>query len=262
MQSARRLVPYPFSYATIQMMLKDGGVCGTMGSIFARGHNTLGIPASQATQPGHCAVAFFRYLPQTKTYQCQGGQYATGGDEKTGPFTPWPFAPQFRRINRSGGYEIEFHDRKPMVYHQSVAWGVNYGLRSYLDATIVHAVFWRLPEERRRFEGMKLLESGLARNPYHFLLIDAGLETARTPQEHLRIWEKLLEALSSADGKPGCPVDGLYNDTVKTRIFARIAKLPVPENSACVRKVLAFLEKEHCGHQATLEAYREAVKGS
>ncbi|MEO1843602.1 MAG: hypothetical protein ABGZ37_04915, partial [Akkermansiaceae bacterium] len=63
MQSARRLKPYAFSYATIQMMLKDGGVCGTMGSIAARGGNTLGLPSCQATQPGHCAVVSFHFNP-------------------------------------------------------------------------------------------------------------------------------------------------------------------------------------------------------
>ena len=58
MQSARRLCPYPFSYHTCQMMFKDGGVCGTMAEIAARTDNALGIPASTAGQPGHCADPF------------------------------------------------------------------------------------------------------------------------------------------------------------------------------------------------------------
>ena len=73
MQSARRLKPYPFTYATIQMMLKDGGVCGTMGSISARGHTILGVPSCQAVQPGHCAVVYFQYDSKGNSYSCKGG---------------------------------------------------------------------------------------------------------------------------------------------------------------------------------------------
>ncbi len=258
MQSARRLKPYAFSYATIQMMLKDGGVCGTMGSIAARGGSNLGIPSCQATQPGHCAFVSFRFDPKTNTYRCEGGQYATGGDEKTGPFTPWPFDDRFRRSNRTGGYEIEFHNRKPMVYHQCLAWALNYDRTGFLDATIAHSVFRLLPEEQRKSGGMKLLESGVTLNPYHVLLVDAAQDTASTPQEQIRFWNTFLEALSSAKGKPGCPTEGLYNTTVKNRMFKRIARMAVPKDPATARKVLAFLERVKCPDQKILEAYRKA----
>ena len=258
MQSARRLKPYSFSYATIQMMLKDGGVCGTMGSIAARGGSNLGIPSCQATQPGHCAFVSFRFDPKAKTYRCEGGQYATGGDEKTGPFTPWPFDDRFRRNNRTGGYEIEFHNRKPMIYHQCLAWGVNYDLSGFLDATIAHSVFRLLPEEQRKAHGMKMLESGLALNPYHFLLVDAAQENATTPQDQIRFWKQFLKALSATKDKPGCPTEGLYNTTVKDRMFKRIARMPVPKNPATAREVLAFLESAKCKDQKVLEAYRKA----
>jgi hypothetical protein len=260
MQSARRLTPYPFTYATIQIMLKDGGVCGTMGSISARGHNTLGIPACQATQPGHCAMVAFRFDPKTGTYRCQGGQYATGGDEKTGPFTPWPFASKFRRINRRNGYEIEFHNRKPMVYHQSLAWGVNCGLGPYLDGIMAHAVFGLLPKNQRQAQGVKLLKSGLALNGYNVLLVDAAQDAASTPQEQILIWKTFLEALKSSAGKPGCPTGGLYNTTVKNRMFDRISRLPIPKDKKSVGSVLSFLEDEKCSHAKTLEAYRRALK--
>ncbi len=261
MQSARRLKPHPFTYATIQMMLKDGGVCGTMGAISSRSHNTLGIPASQATQPGHCAMVAYRYDPESNTYRCKGGQYATGGDDKTGPFTPWPFEDVFKRIGRKGGYEVSFHQRKPMVYHQSVAWAVNHGVRSYLDSTMAYAVFRLLPEDQRRTRGVKLLESGLALNPYNFLLVDAAQNTAATPQEQMRFWKSFQRALTSSGGKPGCPTEGLYNTTVKNKMFARIAKLPVPEDRRAVGEVLAFLEEEKCDIPAALAAYRLALDG-
>ncbi len=262
MQSARRLKPYPFTYATIQMMLKDGGVCGTMGSISARSHNTLGVPSSQATQPGHCAVVFFQYDSKNNTYRCKGGQYASAGDEKTGPFTPWPFENVFKRSGRKNGYEIAFHNRKPMVYHQSLAWGVNYGLRPYHDATIAHAVFRLLPEELRQADGMKLLESSMSMNPYHFLIVNAAQKTAASPQEQIRFWNQFVSALSSANGKPGCPTEGLYKKTIKNSMFARIAGLPVPKEKKSARKVLSFLESVKCENKKVLDSYRKFLTGS
>ncbi len=261
MQSARRLKPHPFSYATIQMMLKDGGVCGTMGAISSRSHNTLGIPASQAVQPGHCAMVAFRFDPKSKTYRCQGGQYATGGDDKTTPFTPWPFEDGFRRTGRKNGYEISFHQRKPMVYHQSVAWAVNYDVQSYLDSTMAYAVFRLLPEDQHETHGVKLLESGLGLNPYNFLLVDAIQNTMASPREQIRFWRSFRAMLTAAAGKPGCPTEGLYHTTVKNKMFARIAKLPVPEDREAVGEVLAFLEEEECEIPAAMVAYRLASDG-
>ncbi|MEE3219690.1 MAG: hypothetical protein VX257_05475 [Planctomycetota bacterium] len=260
MQSARRLKPYLFSYATVQMMLKDGGVCGTMASISARGHATLGIPATQATQPGHCAMVAFRYDPRNNTYRCEGGQYATGGDDKTGPFTPWPFEREFKRIGRTGGYEISFHHIKPMVYHQSLAWGVNRGFPPYLDGTVAFAIFRLLPEDQRRMHGTKLLESGLALNPYNFLLLDAAQAAAATPQEQMQLWKTFVASLKSAAGKPGCPTEGFYTATVKSRTFNRIAGQPVPKDKKSVGDILAFLEKENFSNAATLSAYRRALE--
>jgi len=261
MQSARRLKPHPFTYATIQMMLKDGGVCGTMGAISSRSHNTLGIPSSQAIQPGHCAMVAFQYDPKSKTYSCQGGQYATGGDERTTPFTPWPFEDVFRRTGRRNGYEVSFHQRKSMVYHQSVAWAVNYGVQSYLDSTMAYSVFRLLPESERQTHGARLLKSALALNPYNFLLVDAAQDTLATPQGQIRFWRSFQAALASAAGKPGCPTEGLYNTTVKNRMLAKIARLPVPEDKGAAREVLAFLEEEECEMPAALVAYRVALDG-
>ena len=261
MQSARRLKPHPFTYGTIQMMLKDGGVCGTMGAISSRSHCILGIPASQASQPGHCAMVAYRYDPKSKTYSCKGGQYATGGDDKTTPFTPWFGEDLVKRIRRRGGYEVSFHQRKPMVYHQSVAWAVNHGTRSYLDSTLAHAVFRLLPETERRKKGVKLLESGLALNPYNFLLVDAAQATAPTPQEQIGFWKAFLASLQAIADKPGCPTEGLYNRTVKNRMFTRISKLPVPEDRQIARDVLTFLKEEECAIPSALVAYRLALEG-
>jgi len=261
MQSARRLKPYPFTYATVQMMLKDGGVCGSMGAISSRSHNTLGIPASQAIQPGHCAMVAFHYDPKTGTYSCKGGQYATGGDEKTTPFTPWPFENVFNRTGRKNGYEISFHNRKPMVYHQSIAWGLNHGPASYYDSILTHAVFRHLPEDQQKTHGIRLLASGLERNPYSFLLVDEAQAALTSPREQIAFWKGLLASLQSAGNNPGCPAGGLYNTTIKSRMFARIAELPVPGDQRVAREILTVLEAENCGLPAPLVAYRLAVYG-
>ena len=259
MQSARRLKPYPFTYATIQMMLKDGGVCGTMGSISARGHNILGVPSCQAVQPGHCAVVYFQYDPKGGSYSCKGGQYATGGDEKTGPFTPWPFDSSFKRTGRKNGYEIAFHNRKPMVYHQSLAWGVNYGVRSYLDATIAHVVFNMIPPQMQKDKGFQLLKSTISMNPYHFLVVNAAQDAAPSVQGQIQFWNQFVSTLSSAAEKPGCPTEGLYKKSVKSRMFARIANFPVPKEKQSARNILSFLEGLKCDNKQIMDAYRNAL---
>ena len=260
MQSARRLKPYPFTYATIQMMLKDGGVCGTMGSISARGHNVLGIPSCQATQPGHCAVVFFRHGPETGTFRCEGGQYATGGDDKTGPFTPWPFEREFRRSKRTSGHEIEFRGIKKMIYHQSLAWGVNYGLSAYHDGTIAHALYRLLPGEARQQAGKKLLHHAISRNPYHLLVVDTVVSSADSPQALAESGKILRTSLARAKGKRGCPTDGLYVTTLRNKFFDRIAKLPVPKDAREAGGVFAFLQAEKCDRQELLQRYRKASR--
>ena len=240
-------------------MLKDGGVCGTMGSISARGHNTLGVPSCQATQPGHCAVVFFRHGPETGTFRCEGGQYATGGDEKTGPFTPWPFEREFRRNKRTSGHEIEFRGIKKMIYHQSLAWGINQGSAAYHDGTVAHAVYLLLPEEPRRRDGWKLLHNTIARNPYHLLVIDKAIAMTETPQAQVGLWGLFRSALATVEGKPGCPTDGLYVTTVRDKVINRIATLPVPENLEDANQVLGFLQDEKCDRADVLERYRLAL---
>lgn len=247
MQSARRLRPYAFTYGSIQMMFKDGGVCGAMANISARSHNILGIPACTAAQPGHCAMVAFGYSRKSKTYNCHGGQYATGGHDRTYPHTRWFFG--------------DVDARRPMVYHQSIAWAVNYGIRSYVDSTMAYTVFRLLPDAERKAKGAKLLKSGLAINPYNFLLTDAAQAAATTPRGQMRFWQTFQAALAAARGKPGCPAEGLYNKTVKARMYAKITKLPVPKDKPALDEVYAFLQKEKCESPATLIVYRVAIEG-
>ena len=261
MQSARRLKPHPYTYHTIQMMLKDGGVCGTMGAISARNHVALGIPACQAIQPGHCAMVAFRYDEKTKRFICKGGQYATGGDEKTTPFARWYFGDQAKKYARRPGFGVQPNPRKPMVYHQSIAWAINHGVAKFLDSTMAHAVYQLLDEPERTGAGRALLTNAIAINPYNFVAVDAAQAAAATPVEQVDFWRTFQTLLRAAGETAGCKTEGLYATTVKTKVFASIAKLPVPSDKSEAKEVYAFCQAEKCDAPAAMVKYRLAAEG-
>jgi hypothetical protein len=246
MQSARRLAPYPFTYGSIQMMFKDGGVCGTMGNIGARSNIITGIPSCTAGQPGHCCVITFGFDLKTRTFNCHGEQYATGGDAETFPHTPWYFG--------------DIDAGRPMVYHQSVAWGVNCNLPGYLDALLAYQLYRQLPDDLRQKHGLAFLDSALARNPYSFLLVDAAQEVADSAPKQIMVWWKLRERLLMAGRMPGCPADGLYNQTIKKRLYEKLAKLPVPAKDIAA-KIYRTLLEERCEDAALVANYQLAVEG-
>ncbi len=242
---ARRLTPYAFNYNSVQMMLKDGGVCGVMANIATRSYLSLGVPASTAGQPGHCALIRFGYNPKNDTYGCGGEQYATAGDGGTNPHVPWYFG--------------DVDHPAPMVYHQSVAWSVNYDLQRYLDSMVAHTFYKRLPEADRKAHGQELLRSAAALNPYNFLLANDAIGNAAEPADAVAYWTTLKPLL--ANGKPGCPADGLYNATIKNSLFAKLAALPTPADATAAGKILAFLQDEKCNNEQALTAYKVAAQG-
>lgn len=246
MQSARRLSPHPFTYGTYQMMAKDGGVCGTMANMGVRTYNTLGIPSCTAGQPGHCALILFAYDPKKSLYECRGGQFATGGPEKTSPHTPYPFG--------------DLDSRKPMVWYQSVAWAVNCGLASYLDSMIAYQMYQALPETDRSEYGIDLLESAVALNPYNIVVADTAMAAAKTPERQIRTWMVFKQAVTSSTS-PGCPKDGLYLETIRRSLFRQIESLPVPKDLNVARNVLTFLTENSCLNAEALVSYRTALSG-
>lgn len=261
MQSARRVSPYPFTYGTIQMMLKDGGVCGTMGNISARSHISLGIPACTAGQPGHCAMIAYRYNEKEKFYYCKGGQYATGGDDKTTPHAGWFFGDDVVRERTKRGVTSTNCVHRSMIYHQSIAFAVNYGMKEFLDSIMAYNIFNLLPENERGTNGLKMLACGMNLNPYNFLITDTILKEADDPALVIRIWKNFDKLMAAVKNKPGCPPDGLYNKTVKTRMFARLNELPVPSDKLAAYRILKFLEVEQCDYPATLAGYRLKLDG-
>ena len=96
-------------------------------------------------------------------------------------------------------------------------------------------------------------------NPYHFLIVDTAQKTANSPEGQIRFWNRFVDALGSTKGKPGCPVDGLYKETVKNKMFDRIAALPVPKDKKSAQAILSFLEDLKCEHKKALNHYRKAL---
>jgi hypothetical protein len=204
MQSARRVSPFPFSYGSIQMMWKDGGVCGTMGNIGARTLRIAGVPASTAGQPGHCAIVFMECDRATGKFACRGGQYASGGDEVTTVHAWW-------------AYDDEA-GRRPMVFHQSVAWAVNRDADAFTRILALGRMFAAQPAGVRAKASADFARAALKASPYALPAVIAAIDAARTPAQ--------LEGISKAIGERLVPVaeaDGsaLLVKTLSERIDAR-----------------------------------------
>ena len=242
-QAARRVSPLAFSYGSIQMMWKDGGVCGTMGNIGARTHRIVGQPASTAGQPGHCALVVMAFDEKSSQFNCHGEQYATGGDEVT-------------HVHASWNYDDD-GQRKPMVFHQSVAWGVNDGFKSYLDTLVLRRAWDALPADERARDCVKLIQEGLAENPFSLVIVEAALASATDTKSALAILDAFntrTSELTKVDEKESNKKSpyALYFTTVRDLAHARIEKLPAPENPEATEKLLATLERQGCTNGALL----------
>ena len=252
MQSARRLTPYPFSYGTIQMMIKDGGVCGTMANMGVRSMNTIGIPAVTAGQPGHCALISMSYNPEKQIFEYRGGQYATGGHEKTYPHDAWMFG-KVEKVESDQTEEEKRRDeikkklgRKPMAYHLAIAFAVNYNFQAYLDSMIAHGIFELLPEDVQKKNGPKLLMGGLKHNPFNLLVINSLQDLADSTESQIKFWLFYNEYLSTIKLKPGYDQLELFLTTIKHYMYRRLIELPLPTSPKSVRAIAKLLEKEKC----------------
>ncbi len=208
MQSARRLAPLAFSYGSIQMMWKDGGVCGTMGNIGARTERILGVPASTAGQPGHCAMVQMDFDAKTGLYNCKGAQYASGGDEVTTVHAGWNY-------DDRGG-------RRGMIFHQTVAWGVNVGLQSFVDTLVMRRAFDALSADERANQATAFLAAGLKRNPYAFAVVEAAISAAADSSTATRLFDDYTKAMDAANIPSS---HALYRDTVRNLAQARALAL-------------------------------------
>jgi hypothetical protein len=234
MQSARRVSPFPFSYGSIQMMWKDGGVCGTMGNIGARTYRIVGVPASTAGQPGHCAIVLMEYDGK-QGYHCKGGQYATGGDEVTTVHAGWNY-------DDRGG-------RRPMVFHQSVAWGMNHGFASFVDTLVLRRIWDALPEAQRQAHGVAFVRAALAQNPFALPAVEGALDGAGEPATAIAILDAFTSGVADTAAAKG---HELYLSTVRDLAHRRIAALPAPTEQKAQAALLADLERQGCDDAALL----------
>ncbi len=233
MQSARRVSPFAFSYGSIQMMWKDGGVCGTMGNIGARTWRICGVPASTAGQPGHCALVRMDYDPATKHFRCRGEQYATGGDEVTHVHAMWNYDDR--------------GERKRMIYHQSVAWGVNAGLASFVDTLVMRRIYDAMPAAERVGAAASIMGEALDRNLFAMTVIEAAVANASDVTALTGMLDAFNARLTAAyPSEKDAKEYDLYRATVRDLVHARIAALPAPADKSASSALLRELERQGC----------------
>ncbi len=228
MQSARRVAPFPFSYGSIQMMWKDGGVCGTMGNIGARTYRICGVPASTAGQPGHCAIVVMEHDPATGRFHCRGGQYATGGDEVTTVHAGWNY-------DDVGG-------RRPMVFHQSIAWAVNYDSDAFIDAMVLRRAWDNLEVAERAGQCVRLMKATMGLNPFAMPLVDAAIAAASDAMTAVEV----LDAFESGFKLHATKEFKLYRRTVRALAHARILAFPSPSTRRANERLLEALDRQGC----------------
>ena len=234
MQSARRVAPFPFSYGSIQMMWKDGGVCGTMGNIGARTHRICGVPASTAGQPGHCAIVVMEQDPETGRFRCRGGQYATGGDEVTTVHAGWDY-------DDIGG-------RRPMVFHQSIAFAVNHDFEALIEAMVLRRAWDALDETTRSEECVEWIRKAMEENPFTLPLIDGVITAAPDPMTAVELFDEFNSEFEPHAAKEY----DLYRRTVRDLVHERILALPAPATKVGKERLLEELERQECEHAKLL----------
>ena len=244
MQSARRVSPLAFSYGSIQMMWKDGGVCGTMGNIGARTWRIVGVPASTAGQPGHCALVRMEQDPKTGAFRCVGGQYATGGDEVTTVHAGWNY-------DGVGG-------RRPMVFHQSVAWGVDRGEASFVDGLVLRQMWDATAAEVRAARATDFVRTAVDTNPFALAAILRAIDAAPDATAALGVFDAFAERF---DRTAGAGEFALYRDTVRDLAHARALALPAPADAAAAQALLTELERQGCASPGLLARTWRAIGG-
>lgn len=244
MQAARRLVPFAFSNGSIQMMWKDGGVCGTMGNIGSRTYRTCGVPSSTAGQPGHCAMVRMKVDEKTGEFQCVGEQYATGGDDVTSVHAHWNY-------DDIGG-------RRPMIFHQSVCKAVNKDPTEYYDTLTLRRMFDALPAEDRAQHAEAFLRDAIARNPYALPAIEGAINAAADAQQALALLDAFNEETESIQSNKA---DELYLATVRDLVHAKVRSLPPSKDQAAAKEQLETLERQGCDDAKLLARLWRTIGG-
>ena len=212
---ARKLQPFAFSYNTYPMRLKDGGVCGTCSNIGRFSNIALGVPANQASQPGHsCFVAI-------------GGNEERGFGMSVGQSVGNP--------TYVSGYGRLEHAIAGMVLP------VNFGLMPLLDSRIAMQLAETLPAATPAKDKQALLVSAFETNPYNLEAVTTILNARTNPRQLVEFWQTFNDTLGKIV-KPGCPANGSYNNFVVKSVFdTRLTKLPIPADKADVEFIASSL---------------------
>ena len=244
MQSARRVSPIAFNYGSIQMMWKDGGVCGTMGNIGARTFRICGVPASTAGQPGHCALVRMELDPKSGFYRCIGGQYATGGDEVTTVHAGWNY-------DDIGG-------RKPMVFHQSIAWGVNQSFAAFVETLVMRRMWDLCDQETKREQGERFVTAAMRKNTFALAAIIGAIQSAPDGKAAIAILDT-FNVRFDARSKPGD--HPLFREQVREIAHARVLATKAPATKGAATAMLKDLERQGCTNATLLARTWRAVGG-
>ncbi|MFM7800415.1 MAG: hypothetical protein ACKPBA_15750 [Planctomycetota bacterium] len=147
--------------------------------------------------------------------------------------------------------------RRPMVFHQTIAWGVNAGLGSLVDTLAMRRAWDALPAEDRADprECREFLEAGLSRNPYAMAVAEAAVGAAPDAASAVA----LIDSFNAALDKAKVPADRkLYRDTVRDLAHARVLALPSPASAEKSAALLGDLTRQGCTNaQLLARCWRE-----
>jgi hypothetical protein len=145
-----------------------------------------------------------------------------------------------------------------MIWHQTVAWGVNHDFDAFVETLALRRKWDAMPEAERADDCVRLVDQGLARNPFAIALVDAALNAApdwKTAGAVLDAFNK--ETAEIAKDKKYA----LYMTTVRDLAHARIEKLPAPPSADETARLLEALERQGCANGALLARCWRGVGG-
>jgi hypothetical protein len=131
---------------------------------------------------------------------------------------------------------------------------VNRDFEAFVDALALRRAWDAMAPDDRLRDPVKLIEQGLARNPFAMTLVDAALNAAPD-------WKTAVAVLDAFQRKYDDLLKdkqyALYKSTIRDLAHARIEKLPAPKPEEAP-KLLEALERQGCVNGALLaRSWRE-----
>jgi hypothetical protein len=167
--------------------------------------------------------------PKTGAFRCIGGQYATGGDEATTVHASWNY-------DDIGG-------RKPMVFHQSIAWGVNQGLASFVDTLVMRRMWDAADDKTKNKHGTKFIRTAMRKNVFALAAILGAIQSAantKAATSMLGAFNKCFDAFAKPDQYK------LYRTQVRDLTHAKVLACEQPKTKSSASQLLSALERQGC----------------